>query len=342
MNTKSRLFAILLSLTCFSSGCTPKSATAPGNSDLTQANVCFSGNSGNQAVVWYAQDKGLFKKYGLDVKLTAITGGSSAAAAMIAGEMDFCQISGPAIVNAVVAEQDLVIIAGLFNTYVTTLIARPEIKTVDDLRGKSIAISKPGGASDTEVRIALKSLGLKPNKDVTVLAVGGQSARMVAMESGQIASTVVSPPNTLTARKRGYRELLDLASLNLPFQHTSLATTRAYLAKHPDVSQAFVKANVEAIVRMKQDPAGTKAVMAKYMLLDVKDDAAALDEAYTRLIDKALSNKPYPTLDGIQAILTNLATKNPAAAKVKPTDIADRRIIQDLNDSGFIDQLANP
>jgi NitT/TauT family transport system substrate-binding protein len=342
MKFKFLLLATLSSLTLLGSACSVQRAEAPDPTVLTKIDVCFSGDSGTQAVVWYAFEKGLFKKYGLDVKLVSITGGSQAATAMITGEMDFCQIAGSAVVNAVVAGEDLVIIGGLFNTYATSFMVRPEIKTATDLRGKAVAISKPGSASDTEIRVALKELNLQPDKEVAVLAVGGQGERMAAMESGQVAGTVFSPPNTLEGREKGYRELLDLSKLNLPFQHTSLVTTRPYLAENPEVAQAFMQATIEAIARMKQDPSGTKAVMAKYLLLDEENDADALNEAYTVLIQKTLSEVPYPTLEGIQAILTELKTENSTAAKVKPEDVADLSLVQTLEDSGFIDQVSKP
>ncbi len=302
-------------------------------------NAGFSGISGTQTVLWYAFEKGLFKKYNLDVELVAITSGSTAVMALIAGDVDFCQIAGPAVVNAVVAGENLVIIGGLFNTYLNSLMVAPEIKTIEDLRGKALAISKPGSASDTATRVMLQHLGLEPDKEVAILSTGGQGARLAAMEIGEIVGTLLTVPITAKAREKGYHELLHLSSLNLAYQHTGIVTTREYIDKNPEMTSNFMKAIVAAIASMKQDRVGTMQVMAKYLLLDMEDDAPALTEAYDTLILENLPRVPYPTLDGIQTLLTLIEAENTKAKNFRPEDVVDLSIVQQLEKSGFISEL---
>lgn len=309
--------------------------------ELTDIKVCYSGTSGNQLVIWYAFEKGIFKKYGLNVNLISIKSGSTATTAMIAGEMNFCQIAGTAVVNAIAAKTDLVMIAGIINTYLASLMVNQDIKTPQDLKGKAVAISNPGGASDTEMRVALKSLNLIPEKDVTLLSIGQQGERLAAMETGKVVGTVVSPPTNFIAQQKGYRELLEMSTLNLPYQHTSLVTTKSYLAKNPEIVENFLKAIVEAIATMKKDEEGTVIVLAKYLSLDPNKDQQVLKESYNLLVQKIIPKTPYPNLDGIQALLTEIEAENTEAKNLKPADIVNTNILEKLEKDGFIDQLYN-
>jgi ABC-type nitrate/sulfonate/bicarbonate transport system substrate-binding protein len=130
-----------------------------------------------------------------------------------------------------------------------------------------------------------------------------------------------------------------LGSLNIPYQHTGLATTRKYLQAHPIEATNFMKAILEAIARMKNDPEGTKYVMAKYLLLDPTKDAAALEDAYNTLILNDLADIPFPTLPGIQTIIDNLKSSNPSASQISPDKVVDVSILTSLQQSGFIAQL---
>lgn len=278
----------------------------------------------------YAFEKGIFEKYGLDVKLIYIEGGATATKALIAGEADICQISGAAVINSIVAGSDLALIGGLFNTYVYSLMVRPEIQAAADLKGKALAISEAGSSSDAAIRAALLSLGLQPEQDVTLLAAGGQGARLAAMETGKVAGTVVSIPESALARAAGYRELVDMAALQTPYQHTALVASRHFIAENRPTVIHFLQATVTAIAQMKQDQAGVTEVLAKYLALDPQKDAATLAEAYTKLIGKYLPEKPYPTLAGIQLQLDSLVADNPAAAKVKAEALVDTTLLDEI------------
>jgi NitT/TauT family transport system substrate-binding protein len=281
----------------------------------------------------------LFEKYGLEVKLVYINSGTKAVTALLAGDVDICQIAGSAVVNAVAAGQDAVMIAGLYNTYPASLMVTASIKTAQDLHGKALAITQPGSSTDVGTRLALKQLGLEPDKDVALLAIGEEGARMAAMEAGQVAGSLLTSPDTLIGRQKGYTTLLDLGATNIPYQHTGIATTRKYIAAHPAEVENFMKAVLEAISLMKKDPAGTKTTMAKYLLLDPDKDAASLEDAYQSLILNGLSDIPYPTLPGIQTLIDYQSASNAAVGQITPDQVVDLSILNALQDSGFIAQL---
>lgn len=320
-------------------GCALIQPAKPAQEASTPINVCYSSLGAGDAVSMYAFEKGIYAKYGLTVNLVYIEGGSQAASALIAGDMDFCQIAGTAVVNAVVAGTDLALIAGLINTYTYSLMVRPEIAMAADLQGKALGVSDFGGSSDTALRAALRSLNLRPDEDVTILAVGGQSERLTAMEAGSIVGTMVTIPQTVRARKLGYQELVNMAALNTPYQHNAFATTHAFISHNRAVALRFLQATIDAIAQMKADKAGVLEVLEHYLLLDPEKNAEELEEAYNVVVLQYIQEKPYPSVEGIQVLLDSAAVENPAAATYTPADVIDTSLLQEIEASGFWEKL---
>ncbi len=318
-------------------GCAASTPAAPAA--LIPVTACYSSLSGTQSVAPYAFEKGLFEKHGLEVELVYIDSGSTAAIALIAGDVDICQMAGTAAINAAAAGAPVKIIAGLFNTYVYSLMVAPDIQTPRDLVGKAVAISQPGSASDLAIRVALRGLGLTPDEDVAVLALGGQSERLAALLAGSVSGTLVSVPETAKARDMGFHELLDMSTLNAPYQHTAVTVREEFLTEHRDTTLRFLKAMSEAATRMKSDREGVVAVVAEYMLLDPVADRAALDETYDVLMRSYLQGVPYPTLPGIQAVLDELVAESPSAADMQPEQVVDISLLTELEQSGFFADL---
>jgi len=317
--------------------CAPKAIETPVT--LATVNVCYGALSGTQAVAWYAYEKGLFRKYGLQVNLQAMTGGTTGITSLLSGNMDICQLTAIPVVNAAAAHQDVVMIAGLINTVSGSLMAQPEITSADLLRGKIIGIDQ-GSSAETATILALQALNLDPERDVVLLTIGGQPERTAALEARKVDATFITPPLTVEMRKKGYVEVFNVTTAKIPYQGTGIVTTRKYMAAHCSVMTNFMKAILEAIVRIKGDPDGSKAVVAKYMSLDPVADADALQETYNAILLGTLENVPYPTMKGIQVVI-DVAVKggNEDAALIKPQDIVDTTILDELKNSGFISGL---
>ncbi len=337
---------VVLSCLIILSACAParpaqatETPPAPSPAALIDVNVCYSTPGGTQTTTWYAYEKGFFQKYGLNVKLTSIASGTTAVTAMLAGDVSICQLGSSAVINAAVAKQDVVLIASLYNVYPGQLMVTPDIKTVADLKGKALGINQAGSAADTGTRLLLQKLGLEPDKDVAILAVGNDSARVAAMQAGQIAGTLLIPPYTLLAQQAGYSELYDMSTIGIPYEYLGIASSRAYISSHRPVVENFLKAIMDAISAMKKDPEGVKAVMAKYLLLDTTKDAAALDDAFQGLIATNLLSVPYPTMEGTQTLLDVMKATNSDAASTTPDQVIDMSLLNDLQTSGFIDSL---
>lgn len=317
-----------------------KSTPAPNDPNAPKpVKLSYSFVSGTQVVALYAKEKGVFAEFGLDVEVQQIGRGARATAALIAGEIEICQVAGAQVVHAVAAGEDVVLIGGLYNTHLYSLMVRPEIKSAADLKGKAVAISQPGSGSDSAMKAALQHLQLIPGQDVALLMIGSQAERLAAMEAGQIAGTLITAPETVKAKEKGYHELLDLAALKIPYQSGGIATTRRFISQNRPVALNLLKAITTAIARMKQDRAGVMDVLAKYMKLDRQTDAALLEEGFNALVRNNLNDTPAPTLEGLAAEIANLSAENPNAAKLRPEQLVDLSLIGELETSGFLARL---
>ena len=300
--------------------------------------IGYVGIDAPQLPAWFAKEAGIFQKNGLDVQLVNFTGGPIATAALISGDVAVTQVSGPSVVSANLKGADTVFIAGGTITLDYWLMSRREIKTAEDLKGGNIGIGRFGGVNDAMLRFVLPKLGLTAGKDVTIRQMGGVPLRLAAMESGQIQASLLSPPVTLSALKRGFNVLADLAALGMVYQHTAPATTRRFIRENPEAARAYVKSQLESVHRLKTDREGGIRVLAKY--IPGLKDRDVLEKAYDRAItDAQLPRKQYPTMEGIRAILESLADSEPKARTAKPDEFVDTRFIRELDQSGFIDNL---
>jgi NitT/TauT family transport system substrate-binding protein len=313
--------------------------TAPSQAEQTHLNVCYSSKSPTQEASWYALEKGIYAKYGLDVSLVSINGGSKAAAALISKDMDFCTMAAPALANAVVAGEDLVMTVSFYIRNIYSIVAAPEISGPEDLRGKVVATGLSGGAQDTMGRIGLKSLGLIPDQDVTIMGMEEESEKVAALDSHRVSAVVVHPPTSYILEEKGYKILLDLSTLDIAYQGAGVVTRRSYIKEHRDVVLRFNQAILESVQRMKKDQPGTIEVMAKYLDYDLQADQQVLEKTYQDFFLNNLQDDPVPSMAGFQAVLDEAAVDNPNAVNVHPADLVDLSILDELKNSGFLQTI---
>jgi len=323
--------AVLIILSAFFAGF-PLTAGA----QLRKINVAYTATSPYQAVLIVAKEVGLFKKYNLDPTLVFTTGGSLGIQAMIGGDVAMTLSDGSSSVVSKLAGVDIVVIASLLNTFPYSLISLPEIKKVEQLKGGKIAVSRFGSATDLSVKMALARVGLNAEKDVTLLQIGAQTARYVALQSRNVQATIITPPFTLTARKAGMQTLIDMSELNIPFQLTALLALRPYLKANPDVVMAVIRTLSEAIHFYKHEKETTIKILGRYLKTE---DREALEETHREIAIKSLPEKPYPTLAGIKTILDETALRNPKAKGAKPEDFVDSSFVKRVDDEGLFERL---
>jgi ABC-type nitrate/sulfonate/bicarbonate transport system substrate-binding protein len=285
---------------------------------------------------WIAKDLKVFEKYGLDVELIYV-GGARNMQALIGGSIDFSQAGGASVVAAAAQGAEVVILGTVFKRLIFGVHAAPQIKDVGDLKGKNIAAGTVGGNSYFAGQLFLTKVGLVPNKDVMFRALGGTPEVLSALQHGQVQAGVLSPPSTSIAARLGYRQLFDIAGLELPFPTISVASTRRFTQENPETILNVLRATAEAIYIYKTQPELTLPVVAKYMRVP-KDDPALREswETYGKQLDQNLRT----SLEGIKFILDFLADQRLTVKSKNPADFVDFRFVNKLEEEGFFKRLA--
>lgn len=293
--------------------------------------VAYAALGGGQLPLFVTEAAGLFKKHGLDVELVFIEGGSRAVTTLISGQTPIIGGDPSAIALAAGRGSDVVMIASMTNTLPYFMVARPEM----DLKGKQAAVSRFGSASDFVTRMALEGLGLVPDKDVAIVQVGAVPTRFAALESGAVHASVLTPPTNLLAKKKGFTILVNVAKLGLKIPNSAIGATRSYLGSHRDVIRRFLMAYLEGIKVLKSDPAFSMKTLAKYSRVT---EPESLREAY-EVYSAANPARPYVDPLSIQKVIDFLSKQQPEMAKLKPEEIIDMTVLQEIDRSGYIDSL---
>jgi NitT/TauT family transport system substrate-binding protein len=298
---------------------------------VDKVRVAYTSPSPSQGVLWVADVGGLFAKNGLTVEVIYTR---AAIESLVAGEIEFGQMTGALMSSARLQGADVVMVAGIQDVLDDRLVAQPNIKSMEDLRGKRIGIFRFGSASHLRVLNVLPRHGMS-ERDVTFLQIGDTPARLVALFSGSIDATLASPPDHLEAVGRGMKILLNLRELNVPYQGTGLVTTQRLLARNRDLARRFVKAYVEGIHLVKTNPTVSKQAFAKYR--QTKNEKQ-IEDAYQTLRE-IVKPKPYPSLEGFKTIIKDAGGRIPAAKTADPKGFIDASLLEELDRSGYLDAL---
>jgi NitT/TauT family transport system substrate-binding protein len=303
---------------------------------LEKVTIAYSSLSGNMAPLWITSERGFFRKYGLDAQLVFIESGSTTVQSLNSKDVAFAQMAGAGVLQSRLRGSDVVMIAGVINTLTFQFYVDKNIKQPDQLKGKTVAVTRYGSSTDFALRYALERYGLTPEKDVAILQAGNMPAMVASLESGKIQGAILSSPFTLRAKNMGFPLLVDLQMLGLEYQHTGLATTQALIKSRPDLVRNAMKAYVEGIHYYKTHRAESLAILAKYLKTS---DNEVLTEVYEDIGLRLTAEKPYPTLRGIGIMLREISATNPKAAAARPEDFVDLSFVKELDNSGFIDRL---
>ena len=300
--------------------------------------VGIPGLSAEFAPVWAANDRGLLKKYGFESEIIAMQGGTQLAQAVIGASIPIA-VMGGAYLTAAVRGADLVMIATHMDKFPYSLIVKPNIKKVEDLKGTKLAISRFGSSSDAGLRVALQKLGLNPDKDVTILQVGGQTERFAALKGGTVDGTVVIPPLSGAAQRLGYNALINMTELGISYPQEGVVVSRQMIGSRRETIIRFLKAYIEGVKELKTDKEFAIAVMAKHLRLDRKKDREALEDSFKEVVIEQMLKIPSINLEAIKVGLDLLGKDKPARASSNPRDYVDGSLMQELVKSGFTEQL---
>ena len=309
-------------------------AEVGGTPEKVDVVVTYAQPSGAFTPIWVAYEAGLFKKYGLNATLQLLTPQVSAQA-VISEQADF-YTDGPDLINARLHGGQVKYFGGTIQQLVFQIWGAKDIKTMQDLKGKTVAASTPRAALDTATREALKKNGLVPDKDVQILYVQSVPAILSSILGGKTAAGTLSAPNTLKAKESGLNLLVDVGKLNIPAFQVVYGTTEKYLKNNPNTVFAFLKAMAEGVAMSKNEPAVAKKAIGKYVKID---DAPTIDGTYDAFAPYwAMSLAIRP--EAIKAQFEYIDEKEfPNVKNADPKDFYDNSFVDALTKSGFLKNL---
>ena len=295
-----------------------------GVSSVSMANI----------IIYVTKEAKLFEKYGLYADPVAMRGSGESSKAMIGGSIQMSPIATPTVINAGLSGADLVILAHTLPGVVHALMVKPEIKRVEDLKGKKIGVTTFGSLTDFLVRYTLRKKGLNPDRDVALIQIGGDPERIAALKQGAIEAASLSFPGYGIAQKMGFSMLWDSAKeINYPW--IEITTRRSIVQKDRDMVLSYVKAHLEGTALFKRDKEFGKKVIRKTLRVS---DEELVNESYD-LFAKAFLMTPYPNVAGMKTSFEYVAATRPEIWNHKPEEFVDASIIEELDKSGFIRKL---
>jgi ABC-type nitrate/sulfonate/bicarbonate transport systems, periplasmic components len=295
----------------------------------------YSAVSAISAPFWVMKEAGFFKEEGLDAELIYISASSTMAQAMLAGEVAISTANSQVIVDTGLQGNDLVAMGAIVNFVALYVMAAPEIKTLADLRGKPVGVSRFGATSDFGIQMLLKKYGLEPVKDVPLIQIGGMPELAAALSKKSIYAAAMSFPMGLVAQQAGMKVLANLAKEDIPFIHLGLTTTRRFMKDRRTQAKSFLRAYGKAVHFMHARKEESTRIVSRYAkITDAGLLAGTMQYAYD-FVEKI----PLVKREAVQATLDEIGKKNPKAKQAKPEQFYDNSLVQELVKEGFFVSL---
>jgi len=289
--------------------------------------------SGSILPLWVGAETKIFEKHGLQVKPIYLPR-AAGRPALLSGDIQTYFSAGPPLVQMRLGGADVVVTSCVAHKLTSKIMVGSAIQKISDLRGKVLAVANPGSASDFAAKVFLARQGMKPGQDVSIIYSGSTSAAFAALTNGRVQAILATSPNDLQAMQAGFKPLLELGDLNIPYAGNCTAAMRAYIAKQPARIKSFVAGIIEAIAYIRRRPAESKTILQKYTRVS---DPVVLQHAYES-DTRYMETLPRPTIEGTKNILENLGVSGRAAEQFA-AEFNDDHFIRQLVDEGFLKQL---
>jgi len=306
---------LALALICF--------LAATASAQNRPVKIAYSAISAGIGSLWLTHEQGIFKKHGLDSSLIYFRSGTTAAQALLAGEIHFGHLAPGPMMTAWAQGADFVWIGTTVHKMVFTLVTEPSITRGEGLKGKKIGITRIGSAADLAVRAALEHLGLT-SKDVSLISMGGIPDILMGLRAGAVQAAILSPPFSTAALDLGYRRLVFIPDLCKEFTFSVIAAKRDYVNANANTVRAFMAALTEGAKIYTEDSKAALNVLKRY----VKVEKDSILEAGYREYGSAISSPPYPSLKGLEAVRESLAESTPSLKNVDMKKFIDDRFVK--------------
>ncbi len=305
---------------------------------LDKIRIGMGAFSPTNSAIWVAEERGFFKKHGLEVEAIFIGGGAARSVnALLAGDIQFATAGGGPVISSILKGVDVVMIAALNNKGVHRLLVRHDIDTPEALKGKRIGITAFGTSSHSVLTILLNHWNMR-QEDLNVLQIGSSPTMLISLQKKVIDGAVLTDPSYFIAEDNGFRALADLAKMNIHYLQSMLVSTRSYLRANRDQATRVMRAYVEAIAYFKRNKKESIRIILKKMRMEADQEKYA-ERTYEQYANIYFDRVPYPSPSGIKTVLDSIARETPKAKGADPTLFSDPSILKSLDDSGFIKSL---
>ncbi len=290
----------------------------------------------SMAPMWIAKEAGFFKKQGLDVKLVFIASGPLGTTSILSGDVDVGIIGGFAPIRAIAGgAKSLVMIGQSKNRMTGAIVGKKEIASVQDLKGKRLGIDRIGSNPDMFTQASLARFNMDPLKDLNYVQLGSIGQGIPALKAGTIDAVTTSAPHDLFAQRLGFKVILDITALKIPFASTVLLSARNTVERKQADLAKFMRAYAEAMHYFLINAEGTNQIVAKYTKVEDREVNAYAIESESKAVERTLQIDPK----GIELILALINKSMPLPHSVKTEEFYDSRFTNELRDSGFLKRL---
>ncbi len=286
-----------------------------------------------------AQERGIFAKHGIDTRLILIKGAPTLVASLISGDIDLGYTGGPAVLGAAAQGINLKILASVSSRLTHTLVASPNIKRAEELRGKKFGIQSIGSSTWMHTMLGLEHLGLDPKRDnLSILVIGDSTLIGQALEAGRIDAAVLDGALVRRLKSKGFPVIAELQPANIPMLNQGIVVTEAYLQRRPEVAEKVLMALVESLL-FSLAPVNKPVVLNTIMKRFQISDAGVAEEGYQDYLT-SVDRKPYPSVEALRNIQRLMALHNPKVAAVRVEELIESRFIRKLDEGGFIEKVS--
>ena len=304
---------------------------------LDKVRIGMGAFSPTNSAIWVAEERGFFKKHGLEVEAIFIGGGAARGVnALLAGDIQFATAGGGAVITSVLKGADVVMVAAQNNKGVHRILVRPEIDTPEAIKGKKIAITTFGSSSHAVLTMVLDVWKIRPD-ELQILQVGSSPTMLISLQKKLVDGAVLTDPSYFIAEDLGFRVIADLAKMNIHYLQSMMVSTRSYLRANRDQATRVLRAYVEGIAYFKKNKKESVQIILKKMRMNT-DQAKYAERTYDQYANLYFDRIPYPSPTGIKTVLES-AKENPKTKGADPSSFVDASILKSLEDSGFIKSL---
>jgi NitT/TauT family transport system substrate-binding protein len=305
----------------------------------TRITVGYAAISPRTTPLIIAQEQGLFAKHGIEAKLVLIKGAPTLVASLISNDIEVGYTGGTAVVGAAAQGLYLKILASVSSTLTHTLIASPNIKTAENLKGKRFGIQSIGGSTWMHTMLALEHVGLDVKRDnLSLLVIGDSVIIGQSLEAGRIDAAVLDGTLARRLKTKGFSVIAELQPAHIPMLNQAIVVSQGFLQKRSETAEKILMTLVESLafsIAPMNKPIVIKTMMRRFQI----SDPAVAEEGYQDYLS-AVERKPMPSFDALRNIRRLMAVQNPKVGEVKVEELVEDRFVRKLNENGFIEKVA--